>query len=330
MVILIAAAVLGAVVTAAVTAGDDGSADQQLEQRIASLTEERDAAEDRIATLTDARDTEQGSIATLTEERDAAQSQIATLTQERDDAVVEIEKIDAELVNVRRELQAAQNSNDDAADRVAELRSEIATLTSQRAEAIASADSLAVTIDGLETTVSGLEARAEVLDAALRTANGRVTAAVAERDALAKLFPITFDASLVDRAMPGTYRADLAQIHCSGLTSCGTVPSLDKLSISRTAEGVLMLDAPGYTNGGLSRTGGALHLVSHSTTAVPACDGVARTAEITMTLFPGAYAIGADGAASVVGVGGVLTVEAPASGACPAGLAFYGVDLTRG
>jgi hypothetical protein len=47
---------------------------------------------------------------------------------------------------------------------------------------------------------------------------------------------------------------------------------------------------------------------------------VARTAEITMTLFR---------VASVVGVGGVLTVESPAVGGCPAALAFYGVDLDR-
>ena len=47
-----------------------------------------------------------------------------------------------------------------------------------------------------------------------------------------------------------------------------------------------------------------------------------------MTLFPGSYQIDDDGDRTVATVGGVLTVEAPAIGDCPAALAFYNVVLT--
>lgn len=293
--ILVVATVIGAVgIAAALTSGGEASADRQLQDRITTLTQERDAAEERVVTL----------------------------TEERDDALMTLDEIDAELLNLRERLQTAEDGSD-------ELEVQIATLTAQRAEALATVDSLEATIGGLESSVAELESRVELLDAALLTANRRVADAVAERDALAKLFPIEFDASLIDGAMAGTYDVALKQIHCSGLGSCGTLPAVKELTITRTANGVLLVTIPEYVDGGLSRTGGALHMVAHSTTAIPACAGVARTAEITMTLFPGAYEIGDDGVPSVVAVGGVLTVESPAVGGCPAALAFYSVDLNR-
>ncbi len=285
--ILVVAAVLGAVgVAAAVTSTDDGSTERQLQDRVASLTRERDEALDTAA------------------------------------------KLDTELVTVRQQLQAAQVGNGELTDQVAELEARIETLTAQRAETSAAAAALTATVAELEATVADLERSADVLDAALQTADRRLAAAIAERDALAELFPMKFDASLVDVDMLGDHDVALAQVHCTGVSSCGKVPAIDELRISRTPQGWLWLVIPGYVEGGLSRTGGALHMVAHSTTALPSCAGVPRQAEITMTLFPGGYQIADDGDRAVVGVGAVMTVEAPAVGECPAALAFYSVELT--
>jgi hypothetical protein len=239
-----------------------------------------------------------GITAALTSSNDGSverqlQDRLTAITHERDDALDAVDQLDTELANLRQQLRAAQAGNADLTDRIGEL----------------------------ETTIDAREA-------SLQAANQRAVAAIGERDALAKLFPIEFDASLVDVGLVGDHDVRLAQVHCTGLASCGTAPAIDELTISRTPEGWLWMAIPGFVEGGLSRAGGALHMIAHSTTAIPKCAGVARQAEITMTLFPGSFGIAADGARDVVGVGAVLTVEAPTIGACPAVLAFYSADLT--
>lgn len=285
--ILLVAAVLGAVGLAlAAASSDDGSAERQLQDRVAELT------------------------------------------TERNDALDAIDEIEAELATARQQLEAAQAGSDELTDRVAGLEARIAELSAQRAEALATVGELEATIDELELAVADLERQADVLDAAVKTANQRVAAAAAERDALAKLFPMRFDASLVGVDMARTYGVGITQVHCAGLASCGTAPAIKELTIKGSPQGTLTVSIPQYVDGGLSRTGGALHMIAHSTTALPKCGGTARTAQVTMTLFPGSYSIADDGDRTVATVGGVMTVEAPATGDCPAALAFYNLVLT--
>lgn len=258
---------------------------------------------------------------------------ISTLMQERNAARADVLRIEAELVTARQQLESAAVSGDESAARVVELEARVATLESQLAEALADADRLAATIATLEATVADLEvsvaerdASVDMLEAAVTTANERVVAALASRDALAKLFPLKLDARLEDSAVPGRYGVTITPVHCAGLSSC-PLP-IRELSIRRTSDGFLRLDASGVVEGGLSRTGGALHLVAGSTTVLPTCNGVPRAAQITMTLFPGSHEIVADGGRSVRSIAGVIDVQAPPVDGCPAVLAFSSVELT--
>ena len=260
---------------------------------------------------------------------------VATLTLERDNALESIGRLDAELADAQEQLQAAIDSNQVLADRTADLDAQVRALTEQRAAAVVAAEVLTATIAELETTVDDLqvelgdsEARADVLEAAVQAANRRAVDAIAERDAIARRFPVSFDVSLVDAAMVGRFDADVSQVRCSGLASCGKAPAIKQLTISRTTEGWLWMKVPGLAEGGLSRAGGALQFVTTSQTAIPSCDGAQRNANVTMTLFPGSFRIADDGARSIAEVGAVITVQAPATGTCPAVLAMYSAELT--
>lgn len=254
--------------------------------------------------------------------------QVAAVTAERDDALDAVEEIDGELATVRQQLEAAQTSNDELFDRSSELEAQVEALSSERDQALATIDELTATVDELEAAIADLEQQTDALDAAVQTANQRVAAADAERDSLAKLFPITFDASLVGVDMVRTYAVGITKVHCTGSASCDTVPAIEELTITSAANGNLLVAIPQYVDGGLSQTGGALHMIAHSTTAVPRCGDDPRTAEVSMTIFPGSYRIDTDGARSVANVGGVMTIEAPAVADCPAALAFYAMVLT--
>jgi hypothetical protein len=263
--VLLVAAVLATVGAAVgLTSGDDGSAERQL------------------------------------------QDQVATLTAERGEALADVATLDAELVDVRKQLQAAQAGNDDLADRADALEVQIAELMEQKAAA---------------------KGQVDELGADLATVKQQLTDAIAERDALAKVFPIKVDSALGNSATAGTYDVTLSQVYCSALTSCGKVPSLSDLTITATSDGRLRFKIPNFAEGGLFRADGVFHAVLDTTTAVPACDGVARAARVAMTIIPGSYEIGSDGVPDVVSLSAVITVEAAAVGSCPAGLAFYSVEL---
>ena len=277
--ILIVVAVLGAVGTAIGFNRDgNGSAEQQLQDRIDSLTADRDNALDAVGQL------------------------------------------DAELVTLRHRLQDAQTADDGLTDRVIELEDRIESLTGQRAEALVAVDRLTVERDDALSAADG-----PVAD--LATVRQRLAAAVAERDVLADLFPIEFDASLGDVAVVGKYDIKLSQVYCSGLSSCGKPLVLDDPTIRKTSEGFLRLDIPRFAEGGLFRADGALHMAADSSSAVPACAGAARASRVVMTILPGSYEIGRDGSGDVAALSAVITVEAPPVGSCPAALAFYSAEL---
>ncbi|NNE11652.1 MAG: hypothetical protein HKN41_05335, partial [Ilumatobacter sp.] len=202
----------------------------------------------------------------------------------------------------------------------------------QRAEALADAEALTVTVASLEATiaelgdeVARLDARGDMLDAALKAANDRAADAIADREALAELFPINVDGSLGRASLVGDHDADLTLVFSAGSAIARAV---DEVTISRNSAGHLRLNVPGLVEGGLFDADGALHLVATSTTAFPAVDGVARRAEVTITLFPDSFRITDDGKQVVSGVSGVMTLAAPATGSAPAATAFYAIELS--
>lgn len=262
----------------------------------------------------------------------ALQDRIDTLVQERDGALSDVAALDAELATVQQELLDAQAGNDGLTADITELEARIETLSAQRADALADAAALTVTVGDLEATIADLEGdlveldgRADMLDAALKSANDRAAAAIAARDNLAKLFPINLDGSLRNANLVGKRDVKLTSVFSSG---AALAPKVNSVTISRTASGNLRLDVPGLVEGGLFSADGALHLVASTNTAFPAVDGVARRADVTITLFPASFRVTDDGKQVVTGVSGVMTVAAPATGSTPAALAFYAIDVS--
>lgn len=246
-----------------------------------------------------------------TRERELAE-RVAGLTQERDAALADIVAVDAELADVRRQLTDALAGSDDLSGRVEALQGRVAALTEER--------------DALDATVDELTGQAATLAEALGDLRGQLTDMTDQRDAFADRFPLGSDVVGLG-AYVGTWDVAATPIHCAGLSACGAVTTPGDLTITRTADGWLRGSIPGYVDGGFSRVGGALHLIAHSTTVVPAADGVPRQAAITLTLFPGGYDLDADGAVTVDSIDGVLTVEAPATATAPAVVAYYEVSL---
>ncbi len=259
---------------------------------------------------------------------------VASLTAERDDAVAQLADLDVQLTSLQQRLQATQDDldaqgdrNGALADRISSLEGQVVTLTDERAAALDRAVALESSIGDLTGERDAALDSVDLLEASLATVQTRLAAVTVERDALAKLFPVTFDRPLADVVTPGKYGVKATETYCAGLASCGKAPAFADLTISKTADGYLRLAAPQLADGGLFRAGGALHLATGSTTVVPACNGVARTATVAMTIFPGSYTVDAKGAAALAGLSAVVTVEAPATGTCPAVLAFYSMTI---
>jgi chorismate mutase len=244
----------------------------------------------------------ESTIATLTTERDGLTAQvgqldstIATLTTERDGLTAQVGQLDSTIAAnaIERDQLVAQ---------VSELDSSIATLTAQR--------------DGLTAEVSELQAD---LAAEIR----RAESAIADRDALAALFPLDFAGALAIDDLVGTYDADYSAAYRSGFAS-GAIDPPAEIEISETADGFLVLEMDGFVTAGLYRVDGALVAIADSTTAVPACDGSPRVARVGITVFPHDLAAGADGTVAVNALGASITVQTAATADCPAGLAVYG------
>lgn len=247
--------------------------------------------------------------------------EVAVLTAERTDALDALAALDADLASLRQQLLAAQDGAEGLAGQVGVLEARIASVSEQRNAAQGSVDALDAELVLTQQELAGTQQE-------LATTRQRLTDVTADRDAFARLFPMQFAPSIVTGDITGVYDVDATWIYCVGLANCGSTPSMSDLTIRKTAEGYLRANIPGFVEGGLFRADGALHLVADSTVAVPACAGVARTAGVTMTIFPGGYELGRDGTQTITQLSAVITVEAPAVGTCPAVLAFTSVDLT--
>jgi hypothetical protein len=300
--VLLVVAVLGVVGTVIGFMNDDGTTttEQEFESTIETLTAERS---DLVTEATQL----QATIDTLTVERDASVAQVTeleatveTLTVERDASVAQVTELEATIDT----LTAARDA---VATQVVWLEATIATRTSQR--------------DDLVAQVTDLES-------ALAAQTALTITAVAERNALADLFPIEFDASIQDTDLVGTYDVDLSKAYCDGFTTCATLPSVDELTIRETPEGYLELVIDDYVTAGMFRVDGAFYAIADSTTAVAPCAGTARVARIAATLYGHGLSVADDGTPQVTDLGASLTVQAPATASCPAGLAFYGANVT--
>jgi hypothetical protein len=241
-------------------------------------------------------------------------SEIAELTSERAGAVEALAVLEDEIARLRGQLAEAEGDTGELAGQVGSLRERIEVLSGER--------------DAAGATVEELDAELQRSRNDLATARQRLTEVTADRDALARLFPLAWEPSVDAGDTVGVYSVGAERVYCSGLSNCGATPSVSDLTIAVTPEGHLRASIPGLVEGGLFRAGGALHLVADSTTAVPACAGATRTAGVTMTIYPGAIEVDRDGAGSVGALHAVITVDAPATATCPAVLAFTSAELT--
>lgn len=247
--------------------------------------------------------------------------EVASLTAERGQAVADVAILDEELVALQQQLEAVEAANDALEGDAAGLDAEIATLTQQTTD-------LEERIATVTEARAAADTKVEQLDAALVTERQRTTAAIAERDALAALFPMTFDPPLgVDSAV-GVYDVGVSQVYCAGLASCGKAPALADITISKASGNTARFSIPGFAGGDMFWADGALHSVIDSTSILPACDGVARTGRMWMTIYPGTLQIAEDRAPEAVALQGVISVEAAPTGSCSGVIAFYSAELS--
>jgi prefoldin subunit 5 len=231
-----------------------------------------------------------GTIADLTVARDEAVAEAGELRPALDASNAEADRLTTRADELQAELDAGANERDRLTARVGELESTIAGLT--------------IDLAALTTEVDGLEA---------------------ERDALEAKFPVEFDGAFVAAGLVGTYDADYSETYRSGFTAALVPPA--EVEISRTSQGYLVLEMDGFVTAGLFQIDGALTAVTSSTAAVPACDGSPRDALVAVSVFPHHLSADADGVVEISELGASITVHAPATAACPAGIAMYGARL---
>lgn len=246
---------------------------------------------------------------------------IDTLTTERDAATAQVAELDQTIARLTAE-------SDGATTRIAWLEATIATRTGQRDDLVAQVAELEETIATLTAERDDLVGQVTDLESDLAAQTQLTAAAVAERRALAKLFPIEIDVSIQDADLVGTYDVELTRAYCQGFANCATLPAVDELAIRRTSEGYLELVIDGFVTAGMLRVDGAFYATADATTAVAACAGEARVARIEVTMYGHGLEIAADGTPEIDDLGAGLSVQAPAMASCPAGLAIYGAQIT--
>jgi hypothetical protein len=242
---------------------------------------------------------------------------VATLTAERDDLAGQVTEFDTTIATITTE-------RDDLVGQVTSLESMIDDIAAEREDLVDQVTEFTVDRNALVVEVSDLEAD-------LATETERVTTAEAERDVLAALFPITFDASLegvTARELAGTYDVSFDAAYCNGLATCGTALSIDELTLRETTEGYVEVVIDDMVTAGLYRVDGALYGVADSMPAVAACGTTPRVARVGVAIFAHGVTVADDGTHQVTDLGATLTIQSEAAGTCASGLAFYGTQLT--
>jgi cell division protein FtsB len=254
------------------------------------------------------------------DDTDTYQAQAAQLTQERDNLRVERQELQAEINRVTTDLQAAQAEADRLDTQLGVTASELATIRLERTAVEQDLTAAETRIDELTGRVIELNADNDALTADLATVE-------ADRDALAKLFPVTVDPVLARAGIAGTYDATWIRAYNEGLPTI-TVPTVRTVTITRTAEGWLRVTIPGVVTANLTRSDGALFTMVDTTTAVPAVNGTVRTARVALTVYATSTTVARDGTVTVDGLGLSIAISTPAVAGAPAGVALYGAELT--
>lgn len=260
-----------------------------------------------------------GDDATSTEQE--LEATVASLTDERTERLGDVTELQATIDTVTVE-------RDDLALEFVELENAGAAVAAERDELLAGMTDLNSMIVDLTRERNELIVEVAELEADLATEARRATEALAERDALADLFPMTFDAALEGVELVGTYDVDATLVYSNGFAPGAVLPQLDEFVIRETPEGYLEVVIDDVATAGLFRVDGALYAITDSMTAVPPCNGTPRSAGLTATFYAHGLTVADDGSRQVTDLGASITVRAPATAGCPAALAFYGAELT--
>jgi outer membrane murein-binding lipoprotein Lpp len=252
-----------------------------------------------------------------------AQARLAQITTERDDLRVERQELQADVNRLTTDLEAAQADAAGAAiarEQLAVTATQLATLRLERAAVVAELADAEARIDELTGQVVDLTTTGDQLATDL-------AAARADRDALAKLFPVTVEPLLATADIAGTWDADWTRAYNQGLADI-TLPTITTMTIKEDANGWIHLTIPGVVTADLTRTDGALFTIVDTTTLVPAVNGTARTARLAITVYAAGTTVARNGTTTVTALGVSVAVSTPAVNGAPAGVALYGAELT--
>ena len=175
--------------------------------------------------------------------------------------------------------------------------------------------------------VGALTDRAEVAETERAALVEWAEVVEAQRDELRGLFPIRIESSLQDVDVTGTWNVTWDEAYCTAFPTCGRAPTFGRITITETPEGYLRVNT-GVFEAGLFQVEGALYAISESRTAAPACGADQRAAHVGLTLYAHDVSVAQDGARTIGNLGATYVVDAPATAACPAGLAVYGAELS--
>jgi len=248
------------------------------------------------------------------------QAQVVDITEQRNALLVQNGNLRADVAGLEADNAQVQATNSQLQADNAQLQAQSdavsADLATTQADMSTISKDLAFTtaqVDNLTNQVSDLQATNE--------------AVTAQRDALAAMFPMLLDTSLVGVDVAGTYTVKWFPAYNSGLPDNALLRAA-RVVISETPEGWLQLTIPGMLTAGLLATDGALSTVVDTTTAVPPVDGVARIARVVVTIYAGAALTAEDGTTNVTELDMSVAITTPAVGDFPAGVALYGSALT--
>lgn len=261
-------------------------------------------------------------------------AQITQLTEQRDELagtnealVSDLAAADLDVTVVSVELLAAESRIDILSGDVAEMQIANEMLSDDVGDLRIANETLSGDVGELELANETLTVDLAAAEIALAGQVELTEATVAERDALAALFPLTVDATLRGQDIVGTYDVEWLPAFNSGLADI-TLPTIEQLTISRTDEGWLRVEIPGVVSADLARTDGALFTMVDSTTAVPEVNGVARVARVAITVYAGDSSTTVDGVTTVDELGLSIAISTDAVGAVSGGVALYGAELT--
>lgn len=304
--ILAIATLLAVLGTVLATTGDDGgTADQQ--EQIELLTAELETANAKV---------------------DAAVVQVMDVTNQRAALNDEIADLEAQIADLDAAIATAAADADELTTERVALMAERSALQASLAAAEAEAADLEARLDTAVDMTATLDQRLAVLDVQVGYLLDRAVSAEQERDALLELFPIEFDSSLKGVDLAGTWTLTWDEAYCTGFSTCGNLPTFNRITITETPQAWLRVTADGVFDAGLFEVEGALYAITASNTAAPACVADQRLAHVGLTLYANTVTIADDGSHVIDDLGATYVVDAPSTGTCPAGVAVYSAELT--